>query len=124
MTQKKIIKNWIPGKYLGLDEIQYKFGSRYAKFSFICDGNKPLRDYIKIIKFSESTSGYLLRFTVDTRGGLKVSDLLYDKLHPVREQNTEYKYMVSIDRFYTSVDNCMMLNTILDMMMLLERDSI
>ena len=35
-TQKKIIKNWIPGKYIGLDESQSKYGSRYDKFSFRC----------------------------------------------------------------------------------------
>ena len=49
-----------------MDESQDKCGYIYAKFSFRCEVNNPLRDYIKGIACSDSTSGYLLSFTVDT----------------------------------------------------------
>lgn len=107
LTQKNIEKHWIPGRNLGLDESQEKFGSRYTIFSFRCEKNKPLKDYIKIIACHDSMNGYLVSFIVDMITGMKVSQLLYDTLKILKKDNGKYK--VATYLFYTTVDNCNML---------------
>ena len=98
-----------------MDESQARCGSRYDKYSYRCEGNKPNRDYIKIISCSYSSSVYLLSFTVDTRQGDKISDLLYKTLLPIHETHREGQYKVSTDRFYTTVDNALMVRLQLGM---------